>query len=89
MNFDIVYTSHGFTAVPDPLKGTKGTGLRPRAPGGLAPQGALTGLLRFLEEGKGKTEKEKREKRKEKERKWRKNGEKTSSFEQRCVQKNF
>ena len=38
--------------VPDPLKGTKGTGLRPRASGGLAPQGALTGLLRFLEEGK-------------------------------------
>ena len=67
MNFDIVYTSHGFTAVPDPLKGTKGTGLRPRAPGGLAPQGALTGLLRFLEEGKGKTEKE--EKKGEKKRK--------------------
>ena len=31
------------SAVPDPLKGTKGTGLRPRASGGLAPQGALQG----------------------------------------------
>ena len=47
--------------VPDPLKGTKSTGLRPRASRGLAPQGALTGLLRFLEEGKGKTEKEEKQ----------------------------
>ena len=34
---------------------------KPRASGGLAPQGALTGLLRFLEEGKGKTEKEEKQ----------------------------
>ena len=57
-------------AVPDPLKGTKSTGLRPCASRGLAPQGALTGLLGFLEEGKGKTEKE--EKQAEKKRKRRK-----------------
>ena len=55
-------------AVPDPLKGTKGTGLRPRASGGLAPQGALTGHLRFLEEGKGKTEKEEKKRKKKRER---------------------
>ena len=58
-------------SVPDPLKGTKGTGLRPRASGGLAPQGALTGLLRVLEDGKrknGKRKKKKREKKNERER---------------------
>ena len=48
--FELVEKSLLFISVdpvPDPLKGTKSTGLRPRASGGLAPQGALTGLLCF------------------------------------------
>ena len=61
-------------SVPDPLKGTKGTGLRPRASGGLAPQGALTGLLRFFRGGKRKNGEGRKKDRKEK--KKRENGEK-------------
>ena len=34
----VVYRLFAVRPVPDPLKGTKGTGLRPRASGGLAPR---------------------------------------------------
>ena len=46
------------STVPDPLKGTKSTGLRPRALGGLAPRSSAGAPLRFWAEGKGKTKKE-------------------------------